>query len=80
MALVHSFKFHSLFTTRLEIYSFEDQKKDKSSGFLAGLKNKRDKKHLQPQSQSPERHEEIINTIRVQMQVSYYVSKLFHAT
>ncbi|KAL8106727.1 hypothetical protein AgCh_023473 [Apium graveolens] len=54
----------------LEIYSFEDQKKDKSSGFLAGLKNKRDKKHLQPQPQSPERHEEVINTIRVQMQIS----------
>ncbi|KAL1834842.1 hypothetical protein ACET3Z_004493 [Daucus carota] len=54
----------------LEIYIFEDQKKDKSSGFLAGLKNKKDKKHPRSQSQSPERHDEVINTIRVQMQIS----------
>ncbi|KAM7494210.1 hypothetical protein LguiB_028819 [Lonicera macranthoides] len=52
----------------VEIHSIEDQKKEKASRFLAGLKNKREKRHVQ--SKSPERHPDFIDIIRVQMQIS----------
>ncbi|CAK9173062.1 unnamed protein product [Ilex paraguariensis] len=52
----------------VEVHSFGDKKKEKNSSFLAGLKNKRDKRH--PRSQSPESHSELVDTIRAQMQIS----------
>jgi hypothetical protein len=52
----------------IEIHSIEDQKKDKGSRFLAGLKNKKEKRHVKPKS--PERRPELIDIIRVQMQIS----------
>ncbi|GLT40474.1 hypothetical protein SLA2020_146110 [Shorea laevis] len=52
----------------VEVYSVEDRKKEKSSKILSGLRSKRDKTHLQ--SPSSERHSELTDTIRVQMQIS----------
>ncbi|KAA8522362.1 hypothetical protein F0562_013277 [Nyssa sinensis] len=58
----------SMVFSGVEVHSFEDKKKEKSSKFLSGLKSKRDKRHLR--SQSPEKHSEIIDIIRAQMQIS----------
>uniref|UniRef100_A0A5B7C3J2 MHD1 domain-containing protein n=1 Tax=Davidia involucrata TaxID=16924 RepID=A0A5B7C3J2_DAVIN len=58
----------SMVFSGVEVHSFEDKKKEKSSRFLSGLKSKRDKRHMR--SQSPEKHAEIIDTIRAQMQIS----------
>ncbi|KAL6556364.1 hypothetical protein OROGR_005652 [Orobanche gracilis] len=56
----------------VEIYTSEGRKREKSSKFLAGLKNRRDKRHIE--SEPPEgKHLKILNTIRVQMQ--YEVSE-----
>ncbi|XP_059645069.1 protein unc-13 homolog isoform X2 [Cornus florida] len=52
----------------VEIHSFEDRKKEKGSKFLSSLKSRKDKRHLQ--YQSPDRHPELIDTIRAQMQIS----------
>lgn len=57
--------------SRVQVYTVLDRKKEKSSKFLSGFKGKIDKAHLQPQSLG--RHSELIDTIRVQMQASYYV-------
>lgn len=56
---------------RLEIYSTENRKREKSSRLLSGLKNRRDKRSLE--SESTERHLKILGIIRVQMQASYSV-------
>ncbi|KAK0587106.1 hypothetical protein LWI29_017363 [Acer saccharum] len=58
----------SILFSGIEVYSVEDRKKEKSSKFLSGLKSRRDKLHLQ--SQSSERHSKLIDTVRVQMQIS----------
>lgn len=60
---------------RFEIHSTEGRKREKSSKFLAGLKNKKDKRHIE--SESIERHLKVLDTIRVQMQVSYSVPLVF---
>ncbi|KAL2544069.1 hypothetical protein Fot_13302 [Forsythia ovata] len=52
----------------LEIHLIDGKKREKGSRFLAGLKNKKDKRHLQ--SESPDRHLKVLETIRLQMQVS----------
>lgn len=57
-----------------EIHLIDDKKREKSSRFLAGLKNKKDKRHLQ--SESPDRHLKVLETIRLQMQVSESTDKL----
>lgn len=54
---------------RFEIHFIDGKKREKSSRFLAGLKNKKDKRHLQ--SESPDRHLKLLETIRLQMQASY---------
>ncbi|KAL9177741.1 hypothetical protein ABFS82_01G078500 [Erythranthe guttata] len=51
----------------VEIYSTERRKKEKGSRFLSGLKNKRDKRHVESESTE---HLKIIDTIRIQMQIS----------
>lgn len=56
----------------IEVYSVED-KREKSSKFLSGLKSKRDK--TRSQSPSLEKHSEFIDTIRVQMQISEAMDK-----
>ncbi|KAI3468779.1 hypothetical protein Pfo_025442 [Paulownia fortunei] len=52
----------------VEIYSNECKKREKSSRFLAGLKNRRDKRHIE--SESTESHVKILDTMRIQMQIS----------
>lgn len=49
-------------------HSFDNQKKDKSSRFLSGLKSRKDRRHSR--SQSADFQFEHIDTIRVQMQIS----------
>lgn len=46
----------------------EGRRKEKSTKFLSGLKSRKGKKYLQ--SQSSERHIELLDTIRMQMQAS----------
>ncbi|XWS49898.1 hypothetical protein CRYUN_Cryun12cG0042400 [Craigia yunnanensis] len=58
----------SIFFSGVEVFPVEDRKKEKSSKFLSRLKSKREKPYLQPQL--PERHSELIDTIRAQMQIS----------
>ncbi|EOY24649.1 Uncharacterized protein TCM_016195 isoform 3 [Theobroma cacao] len=58
----------SMLFSGVEVCPVEDRKKDKSSKFLSRLKSKREKPHLQPQLS--ERHSELIDTIRAQMQIS----------
>ncbi|XVF10658.1 hypothetical protein REPUB_Repub07fG0201300 [Reevesia pubescens] len=58
----------SMFFSGVEMFPLEDRKKEKSSKFLSRLKSKREKPHLQPQLS--ERHSELIDTIRAQMQIS----------
>ncbi|XAR70329.1 hypothetical protein NMG60_11027149 [Bertholletia excelsa] len=55
-------------TTSIEVCATEDRRKEKSSKFLSGLKNKRDKKNLQ--SQFAGQPTELIDIIRAQMQIS----------
>ncbi|KAL3647194.1 hypothetical protein CASFOL_008162 [Castilleja foliolosa] len=52
----------------VEIYTSEGRKREKSSKFLSGLKNKREKRHIE--SEPTEKHGKILDTIRVQMQIS----------
>ncbi|XP_034709140.1 protein unc-13 homolog isoform X2 [Vitis riparia] len=58
----------SIVFSGVQVYTVQDRKKEKSSKFLSGFKGKMDKAHLQ--SQSLGRHSELIDTIRVQMQIS----------
>ncbi|KAI5655545.1 hypothetical protein M9H77_32732 [Catharanthus roseus] len=51
-----------------EIHVIEGRRKEKSTKFLSGLKSRKGKKYLQ--SQSSERHIELLDTIRMQMQIS----------
>ncbi|GFQ01345.1 hypothetical protein PHJA_002278400 [Phtheirospermum japonicum] len=55
----------------VEIYTSEGRKREKSSKFLSGLKNRREKRHIE--SEPTEKHGKILDTIRVQMQASYSV-------
>ncbi|KAL3818096.1 hypothetical protein ACJIZ3_004001 [Penstemon smallii] len=52
----------------VEIYSNEGRKREKSARFFAGLKNRRDKRNIE--SESPERHLKVLDTVRLQMQIS----------
>ncbi|GAV68924.1 DUF810 domain-containing protein [Cephalotus follicularis] len=52
----------------VEIYSVEERKKEKTSKVFPRLKSKRDKRHQQ--YQSSEQHPELIDTVRIQMQIS----------
>ncbi|PIN13792.1 hypothetical protein CDL12_13584 [Handroanthus impetiginosus] len=52
----------------IETHSTEVRKREKSSKFLAGLKHRRDKQHVE--SESNERHLKVLDTIRIQMQIS----------
>ncbi|XP_057510564.1 protein unc-13 homolog isoform X2 [Actinidia eriantha] len=58
----------SMIFSGLEIHVMDDKRREKSSRFSSGLKGKRERKHFQ--SHIPERHSELIHTIRVQMQIS----------
>ncbi|KAL4332520.1 hypothetical protein GQ457_07G009270 [Hibiscus cannabinus] len=58
----------SVFTSGVEMFPVEDRKKEKNSKFLSRLKSKREKPQSQPQLS--ERHAELIDTIRAQMQIS----------
>ncbi|KAL6986195.1 hypothetical protein U1Q18_019563 [Sarracenia purpurea var. burkii] len=58
----------SMIYSGFEIHSIEDKWKEKSSKLLSGLKSKKDRKYLRPQLSG--RHSELIDTIRVQMQIS----------
>lgn len=54
--------------SRAEIYSTEAKKREKSAKFLAVLKNRREKRHVE--HDSPDRNLKIHETIRMQMQIS----------
>lgn len=56
----------------LEIQSTEGRKREKSSKFLSGLKNRKEKRHIE--SAPIESHLKVLDTIRLQMQVVYSVS------
>ncbi|XP_061955418.1 protein unc-13 homolog isoform X1 [Populus nigra] len=58
----------SIFFSGVEANSVEDRRKEKTSKFLSGLKSKRDK--MQSQSQSVGRKSELMDIVRVQMQIS----------
>ncbi|KAG2681254.1 hypothetical protein I3760_11G135700 [Carya illinoinensis] len=58
----------SLVFSGVEIHTVEDRRKERNSKLLSGLKNRRGKSHQQFQSQG--RHSEIIDIIRIQMQIS----------
>ncbi|XP_052307936.1 protein unc-13 homolog isoform X5 [Populus trichocarpa] len=58
----------SIFFSGVEANSVEDRRKEKTSKFLSGLKSKRDK--MQSQSQSVGRKSELVDIVRVQMQIS----------
>lgn len=51
-----------------EVHTIENRRKDKNPKFLSALKSRKGKKYMQ--SQSPERHMELLDTIRMQMQIS----------
>jgi len=53
---------------RIELHVVYDRKKEKNSKFFSGIKGKKNKIHLQ--SQPVERHFELIDIIRSQMQAS----------
>lgn len=52
----------------LEIHSTEGRKREKSSKFLSGLKNRKDKRHTE--SAPVGSHLKLLDTIRLQMQIS----------
>ncbi|XP_073136594.1 protein unc-13 homolog isoform X2 [Henckelia pumila] len=54
--------------SRVEIYSAEAKKREKSARFLGVLKNRREKRHVE--HESPDRNLKIHETIRMQMQIS----------
>ncbi|XP_020539590.1 protein unc-13 homolog isoform X2 [Jatropha curcas] len=58
----------SIFMSRVEGNSTDNRKKEKSSKFLSGSKSRREK--MLPQSESLGRHSELLQTVRVQMQIS----------
>lgn len=58
----------SIFFSGVEANSVEDRRKEKTSKFLSGLKSKRDK--MQSQSESVGRKSELMDIVRVQMQIS----------
>ncbi|XP_052209822.1 protein unc-13 homolog isoform X2 [Diospyros lotus] len=58
----------SMIFSGIEIPAVEVKKKDKSSNLLSGLKSKRDRKYAR--SQLPGGHSDLLNTIRMQMQIS----------
>ncbi|KAH6758083.1 hypothetical protein C2S52_023025 [Perilla frutescens var. hirtella] len=51
-----------------EIHSTESRKREKSSKFLSGLKNRKDKRHVE--SAPIESHLKVLDTFRLQMQIS----------
>ncbi|KAK8676426.1 hypothetical protein V6N13_142000 [Hibiscus sabdariffa] len=59
---------HVSFVIKVKMFSIEDRKKEKNSKFLSRLKSKREKPHSEPQPS--ERHAELIDNIRAQMQIS----------
>ncbi|KAG8496041.1 hypothetical protein CXB51_009399 [Gossypium anomalum] len=59
----------SMYFSGVEMFPVEDRKKEKNSKFLSRLKSKREKPHSRPQLS--ERHSELVDTIRAQMQASY---------
>ncbi|CAN0841432.1 Protein unc-13 homolog [Linum grandiflorum] len=62
----------SMFLSGIERQPVEDRKREKSSKFLSGLKNKRDK--MQTQAESFSRLASIMDTARIQMQASWKTS------
>ncbi|CAI0414257.1 unnamed protein product [Linum tenue] len=62
----------SMFLSGIETHPVDDRKREKSSKFLSGLKNKRDK--MQTQSQSFSRHATVMDIARTQMQASHNTS------
>ncbi|XP_051137356.1 protein unc-13 homolog isoform X2 [Andrographis paniculata] len=58
----------SMLYSGVQIQSTEARKREKGSRFLTGLKSKREKRHVE--SQSPERALKVLDTVRVQMQIS----------
>ncbi|XP_047945156.1 protein unc-13 homolog isoform X1 [Salvia hispanica] len=52
----------------LEIQTTEGRKREKSSKFLSGLKNRKEKRHME--SAPIESHLKVLDTIRLQMQIS----------
>lgn len=61
----------SFWIPRVEIYSTEAKKREKSARFLGVLKNRREKRHVE--HESPDRNLKIHETIRMQMQAGYAV-------
>ncbi|XP_059444572.1 protein unc-13 homolog [Corylus avellana] len=58
----------SLAFSGVEVHTVEDRRKEKSAKLLSGLKSRRDKIHQQSESRG--RQSELIETIRIQMQIS----------
>lgn len=54
---------------RVEVHYVEERKKEKGSKLLSSLRSKKEKHRLQPQLS--DKHLELINIFRVQMQASY---------
>lgn len=50
------------------MFPMNDRKREKNPKFISGLKNLKGKKYIRPQS--PERHVELLDTVRMQMQIS----------
>ncbi|KAL8543750.1 hypothetical protein ACS0TY_004350 [Phlomoides rotata] len=57
-----------LMFSKFEILSTEIRKREKNLKFLSGLKSRKEKRHIEPESS--ERHLKVLDTIRVQMQIS----------
>lgn len=69
--LMYQILFFSSCLNRFEILPPEVRKREKSPKFLSGLKSRKEKRHIEPESS--ERHLKLLDTIRVQMQVCYSV-------
>ncbi|XP_031097776.1 protein unc-13 homolog isoform X1 [Ipomoea triloba] len=63
-----------VFSGRIELHLSDSRRKEKTSRFLAGLKNKRGKRN--PISDSPDRQSELIDIFRSQMQISEAMDSL----
>lgn len=57
---------------RIEVLCEQNRKRDKTSKLLAGLKGKKNKEYLPAQFQ--DRNLELLNTIRTQMEASFFCS------
>lgn len=77
LANVSDSPFFFLLAHRFEILPTEVRKREKSPKFLSGLKSRKEKRHIEPESS--EKHLKLLDTIRIQMQVHYSVHLSFYS-